>query len=35
MRKQVREHDIGAWASAFLGDLGGKTAQALAAGIEN
>jgi trehalose 6-phosphate synthase len=35
MRKQVREHDIGAWASAFLGDLGGNTAQVLAAGIEN
>ena len=35
MRKQVREHDIGAWASAFLGDLGGKAAQSLAAGIEN
>jgi trehalose 6-phosphate synthase len=35
MRKQVREHDIGAWASDFLGDLGGSTAQALAAGIEN
>jgi trehalose 6-phosphate synthase len=35
MRKQVREHDIGAWASAFLSDLGGKTAKTLAAGIEN
>jgi trehalose 6-phosphate synthase len=35
MRKQVREHDIAAWASDFLGDLGGKTAQTLAAGIEN
>jgi trehalose 6-phosphate synthase len=35
MRRQVREHDIAAWASAFLHDLGGKTARALAAGIEN
>jgi trehalose 6-phosphate synthase len=35
MRKQVREHDIAAWASDFLGDLGGKTAETLAAGIEN
>ena len=35
MRRQVREHDITAWASDFLRDLGGKTAEALAAGIEN
>jgi trehalose 6-phosphate synthase len=35
MRKQVREHDIGAWASHFLDELGGKTARTLAAGIQN
>jgi trehalose 6-phosphate synthase len=35
MRRQVREHDIAAWASAFIGDLGGRTARTLAAGIEN
>jgi trehalose 6-phosphate synthase len=35
MRRQVREHDIAAWATNFLGDLGGKTAQTLATAIEN
>jgi trehalose 6-phosphate synthase len=35
MRRQVREHDIGAWATAFLGDLGGKTAHMLAEAIQN
>jgi trehalose 6-phosphate synthase len=34
MRKQVREHDISAWASAFLNDLGGKTAHSLASAIQ-
>jgi trehalose 6-phosphate synthase len=34
MRKQVREHDISAWASAFLNDLGGKTAHALASATQ-
>jgi trehalose 6-phosphate synthase len=35
MRRQVRDHDIAAWASAFLGELGGRIARTLAAGIEN